>query len=35
VVCCAVERSSRVASSDPTNIQSLADPGEHLSLIEI
>jgi hypothetical protein len=35
VVCCASEQLATVVTSDPDDIQALADPGERLTLIAV
>ena len=35
VVCCAIESRATVATSDPTDINALTGPAEHLSLIAV
>jgi hypothetical protein len=35
VVCCALGRNARIATSDPSDIQALAEPSERLVLISV
>lgn len=35
VVCCAVEHAAAIATSDPTDMQSLTEPGERVASIAV